>query len=311
MNLTALVKQPAVRERIAQDIPRPRMKPVADLLVPRAAKGDNPQLMGTAYDYLLRFHLLRDFPFAAEGRWVPENWHDQMVDMGEQLPKELETWRNELRRITRRARRQQASFCGGEALSMALLRTTIQLADCEMYIRAGLPMDRLRQPSAAQAKELARLIEVTNWSLLRPKRRCLLNPTFGNGDCPVSADADLLIDDMLIEIKTVSKLQVTPEHWCQLIGYAALNEHFPIGNGKRVPIRRVGIYFSRHAHLVSWSLNELVDKKRFTSFATWLLKFARDRRHGQHRAKLRGPGERARTTTSRKTAPKKASRTSR
>jgi hypothetical protein len=63
MSLTALVRQKTpVRERMAVDFPRPRLRLKAELRVPSVAP--NRPLMGTAYDYLFRFHLQRAIPFA-------------------------------------------------------------------------------------------------------------------------------------------------------------------------------------------------------------------------------------------------------
>jgi hypothetical protein len=80
---------------------------------------------------------------------------------------------------------------------------------------------------------------------------------------------------LLIDVKTTATLRIRTEDWRQLIGYAALNAHFPIGGGAGpVLIRRVGFYFSRHGYLVSWPLTELVDQAKFTAFAAWLRDYA-------------------------------------
>jgi hypothetical protein len=278
MRLTTLINEKPVRERMAMDLPRPKeIQLKAELLVPRMTQ--NPNLMGTAYDYLLRFHLQRDFPFATERAWLPEAAHEEIST--EMLTTAGERLLDKLGRIIRRAKRSKAAFLAGKPLSRSLLQSTIQLAHCDMSCRAGMIDVRLVRPSAGQVNELARLIEATDWSRLRAKRRCLLNPTFGQ-NCPVRADADLLLDDMLIELKTTAKLQVTAPHWRQLIGYAALNEHFPFdGSEQPVSIRRVGFYFSRYGYLASWPLTELVDLVKFAAFAAWLRDYATERCEAQ------------------------------
>lgn len=76
-------------------------------------------------------------------------------------------------------------------------------------------------------------------------------------------------------MKTTATLKIRTEDWRQLIAYAALNEHFPIGGGERpMAIRRVGFYFSRYGYLASWPLAELVDPVKFTGFAAWLRYYA-------------------------------------
>ncbi len=81
----------------------------------------------------------------------------------------------------------------------------------------------------------------------------VLNPVFaGSGDVG-GADADLILDGCLLEIKTsVGKERLTRERLYQLIGYVLLDyndEHC---------IRDLGIYFTRHAALLGWSLEQFV-----------------------------------------------------
>lgn len=84
------------------------------------------------------------------------------------------------------------------------------------------------------------------------------------------ADADLLLDDLLIDVKTTKDFSLKPRDWHQLIGYVALNQHFPIGGGTApVAINHIGIYFARHNHLETWPLSDVVDASKLAAFATW------------------------------------------
>ena len=62
----------------------------------------------------------------------------------------------------------------------------------------------------------------------------------------VKADADLIVDDLLIDIKT-SRERMTPmlplQDFCQLMGYFALTE---LAGMHRV--RRLGIYYARYGY---------------------------------------------------------------
>jgi hypothetical protein len=136
------------------------------------------------------------------------------------------------------------SFVSGETLSTDLVRAALQLAQCNRLFRAG-PGGEFGKPTAAQVTELRALIRLVDASKWQAKTCCLLNPTFGTGSQWIKADADVLLDDTLIDIKTVTDLSVTTRDWRQLIGYAALNEYFPIGGAGRRPIRHLGIYFAR------------------------------------------------------------------
>lgn len=66
------------------------------------------------------------------------------------------------------------------------------------------------------------------------------------------ADADLLVGDLLIDCKTtVRPRQLHPEWIYQLLGYTLLDSADYYG------IRKVGIYLSRQARLISWPVDEL------------------------------------------------------
>ena len=68
----------------------------------------------------------------------------------------------------------------------------------------------------------------------------------------VKADADLIVDDLLIDIKT-SRKDMTPmlplQDFCQLMGYFALTE---VAGTHRV--RRLGIYYARYGYLFEFPI---------------------------------------------------------
>lgn len=172
-----------------------------------------------------------------------------MIFVGEKLQKAAQI-RDRMERVIRRARRSLDRFVAGERSSASIIRAAINLAHCDTHYRIGRLDEQFANPQAAQVRELRRLVGVTDLRPFMARRTCLLNPAFSDGSAMLGgADADLLIDDLLIDVKTTAKLKIRTEDWRQLIGYAALNEHFPIGGGKRpLPIRRLGFYFSRHGY---------------------------------------------------------------
>ena len=79
----------------------------------------------------------------------------------------------------------------------------------------------------------------------------VLNPKFGLGsDAIGGADADLIVDGCLIEIKTTKQSAVDPVSLRQLAGYTLLDWQ----DTQR--IQAVGLYLSRHGLLVRWPLDE-------------------------------------------------------
>lgn len=79
------------------------------------------------------------------------------------------------------------------------------------------------------------------------------NPTFALSRAIGGADADLVLDGCLLEIKTTVKPGLNPEWFRQLLGYVLLDTDDAYG------IRRIGLLLPRQAVLVSWPLDELLD----------------------------------------------------
>lgn len=74
-----------------------------------------------------------------------------------------------------------------------------------------------------------------------PLSHVSLNPVFGPYSNQVGgADADLIIDSTLLDIKSTTKLGYNAKDWAQVLGYLAM------GRAVGMPIDRAGIYFARY-----------------------------------------------------------------
>ncbi len=108
---------------------------------------------------------------------------------------------------------------------------------------------------------------------------CLLNPTFGEASRLVGgADADAVIDDTLIEIKTVMKCRLTREYLNQLAGYYCLYRIAGVdGLLADRPLRRFGVYFSRHGYFFTVPVTECWQARDFEAFLAWFADLIRSR----------------------------------
>jgi hypothetical protein len=69
----------------------------------------------------------------------------------------------------------------------------------------------------------------------------VLNPVFGPYSAAVGgADADLIFDSTLLDIKSTVSLGYKAADWAQVFGYAAMARAIDI------PVERAGIYFARY-----------------------------------------------------------------
>lgn len=81
-----------------------------------------------------------------------------------------------------------------------------------------------------------------------------LNPNFaGSGDIG-GADADLILNGCLLDIKTTVTANITNTMLYQLIGYSLLDYE------DEYQIEEIGIYLSRQAYTLRWDLPELLDR---------------------------------------------------
>ena len=117
-------------------------------------------------------------------------------------------------------------------------------------VAPGLPALLALCPDAA-ADEIARLTAAARRGLapLFPAASIELNPDFTAHGTP--ADGDLVIDGLLLDLKTVTRPEIQLEWLWQILGYVFLDE------GRR-GIERVGLYLSRHAWLGTWGVDELL-----------------------------------------------------
>lgn len=147
-----------------------------------------------------------------------------------------------------------------------LARTSVVLARYEACYRTGQVRgddallevgdtidhdDLLRLCPDAVADQIIRLTALARRALapLFPATRIETNPDFTTGLVP--ADGDLVVDDLLIDLKTVSWMRLHPEWLWQVLTYAFLD------HGQR-GLRSVAIYLSRHGALVRWEVDELL-----------------------------------------------------
>jgi hypothetical protein len=166
MSLTSLVRNATpVRELIAAWFPKPRTRLDAELRVASVAKARG--LIGTAYDYLLRFILEREMPFAQRKRWAAElalarlrRARSELVLVGEKL-EDASDIAGRMELMIREARLELGRFVAGKPRSAKLIRCALDLAHCDLYYRIGLLDPRFgKAPRTDELTELKRLTDI-------------------------------------------------------------------------------------------------------------------------------------------------------
>lgn len=298
MSLTSFIKIPEVSTKFRSDFKLPSVKLEGEIKAPPVTT--NYALMGTAFDYLMRFYLERINKNAIADHWVAENSVSMLNAMSQVAKKkskipenllpakqkimeefkdvsaQIITASNKMNELIDDAKKTHDVYLKNGELSDEIFKTSIVLAQMDSFYRSGNIHPNLGSVEEGDIADLRNLISIVRQDIFKSKKLCVLNPTFGYGSELVGgADADLIIDNTLIDIKTTKYLSFTQEHYNQLIGYYILSKLGKLNDSMDVPIHRIGIYFSRHGILHTITSDQIEDNPNFPKFVTWFEKTAK------------------------------------
>lgn len=261
MSLRSFIERPEVRDLLSSYLrvtPTPGFVP-PPLLVP--AQSSEYRLVGATFDYLMRSLVERLNPACQRMPWIASA---ALVFFREDLKgidTSLFTLAKECHDQALAAHRR---YLDGGVLTDDLLLGAIHLARLDRIYRDGPEYLRKEWFTLSYAREIAelrRLYEIVPREKFRGRSQCFLNPIFDLASHLVQgADADLIIDDCLIDIKTTKYLRFKTADLHQIVGYYILcllsgrSAKRPLGE-----IRRVGIYFSRHAFLHTLEIEKIIE----------------------------------------------------
>ncbi len=257
------MQQSDVRAKFKQEFPKPKLVPEEEILAPLLSP--TPRLIGTAFDYLLRFHVKYLNPQAIEQEWIAEKSLRLLRTPGFQR-----LYQQGYLMITQ-AKENYLDFLKTGQATEALIQSALELAKLDVVYRSGRSNESLQQVDERDVEDLKNLIAIIERKKFQSAGVVVLNPTFGKASKLVgAADGDLIVDDLLIEIKTFSKFKLERDDFNQLIGYYSLVRLGSIdGAPPQHEIKRLGIYFSRHAYLHVIPVEEVIDDRLFPQFLLW------------------------------------------
>jgi hypothetical protein len=239
-------------------------------------------VVGTAFDYLLRFEIQRRAPHAIVGRWVAEAAPGLIwIDLGNGchtsfvLSPPMEDYSRPDRIVMRakrmiwnakRAVREYANSMQPTTRDQtALARHAIRLAKLDVVPRAHRLVHDYRQVDRDDARDLVRLLGIVPFEKLVSDQPLFLNPDFGG------ADADIVTGDLLVDIKTKKVATIEAVDLHQLLGYVILARHRRRSDSTFPEVRRVGLYFSRHGILWETPVTGWTERRGFASTERWFL----------------------------------------
>lgn len=281
MSLTSFVARKEIREKIRQEFTKPSFTMTKDLLASPQTK--RYSLVGMAFDYLLRFHVQRLNKNAIERTWAAAQGLNKLAsqscydltDADTNVSIYQESADYEIgKSILDRAKCARDTYLQHGKVTKSLLESAIGLAKLEVIYRSGYIDENLGEVDPADIRDLKKLLSVAPSDDFKAKKVCVLNPNFGLGSHMVrGADADLVIDDTLVEIKTTKSNKLKPEYFDQLIGYLALHDIWGAdGAVIKMRIGKIAIYFSRYAQWCEIAVNRIIDQKAYSKFLIWFRK---------------------------------------
>jgi hypothetical protein len=272
MSLTAFLEHNAdVRARFLAHFKKPDFRLKSPILAPPLTESYG--LLGTAFDYLLRFYVQKLNPGTKSSEWVAHSGLRILLANGDRRQTAQAI------RLMAGANERYVAFLKSNQTrpTPAVIEAAVWLASFDTVFRAGILDVKLptRVPPLL-VRDLQKMLSLIPEELFRAKKRCILNPTFGRGSALVGgADGDLIIDDTLIDIKTTKHLTFEREFFNQLIGYCVLSCIGGIDHCRSGKIKHVAIYYARYGVFHRVSLAECHQRSDLPKFLRWFQKRAR------------------------------------
>ncbi len=90
------------------------------------------------------------------------------------------------------------------------------------------------------------------------------------------ADVDLIVGDVLVDLKTTKESEIKVNYLDQLLGYYLLARRLRRIDPTFPEINRLAIYFCRHGHLWVAEATRWTDNPRFSEVEEWFFKRAKE-----------------------------------
>src|SRR5205085_6754850 len=204
MSLTQILSYPDVAAEFDKYVHVPAAQPQdAPRMVAPPRYHDSYALVGTAFDYCLRFCVAAcNQGLVAEQPWVAEIAL-KLMEQEEELPSELSL--EQARKGVRRARELYREFLKTKVFTRQLARAALFIAALDKAYRTGpetVVVSYLRAPLRYEVDDCMQLVRAMPREMITAKRRAALNPTFGEASKLVhGVDAEFVIGETIIDIK--------------------------------------------------------------------------------------------------------------
>lgn len=289
MSVTDILKTkrlPELKLKLKEVFPKPIFKLSSSIVAPPLTK--NYSIVGTAFDYLMRFFFERNFPQDDRDLWVAENAYDKIDEYSKRIKSSItfekrridaESFKDQVKSRLRKARENYFNYLETGIFDEEILYSSLFLAQMDVIFRAAYFDPKFGYFDPSDVEDLKALVNVLEGLDVSSYDRVFLNPTFGSGSELVrGADADIVMDDFLLDIKTTKNLTLPREYFNQLIIYYILSLIGGLNGEEEVsPIKRIGIYYSRFGVIWSASIEDIADIDKVNDFKKWFIDYMEER----------------------------------
>lgn len=267
MSLTGYFRDsPEARQQVRGALRRPISRPpTADALA--KARSQRYGLVGTAFDYLFRSLLVRSHA----GRSLIHTGSPCIALLTiPEFARSNGIGRQKLE-VLYQAHDLRLAFEAREVeLSLDVARACLILASFDVVIRVGRYHELAGCVEDVDGEDLLNLAAIIPLADFQASQRLILNPRFHHAGRVFGADGDVLIDDLLIDLKVTQLNKLRGEYLDQLTGYLALERLGGIVGAGEQSIQRLGVYFARHGRLQTWPVAELYQPGALPKLVAWL-----------------------------------------
>jgi hypothetical protein len=226
-------------------------------------------MVGTAFDYLLRFEIQRRAPHAVSYGWIAEAALNRMPLIVDD-PIVLQRAQRLVLDAKRAATEYLADRNPNFKKQFELACSAVRLAKLDPIFRAGYLDPTFDQAERADVLDILAMLAIVPFDRLVDNNCMLLNPSFGRSSLMIGgADADLITGKLLVDVKTTNQCSMGATTLDQLLGYCLLSRRERERDPQFPEIKEVGLYFSRHGYLWTMEVEEWTGQKQFSKVENW------------------------------------------
>lgn len=234
-------------------------------------------LVGTTFDYLARFVIEQNSNKVSKQTWTAKNGLKT-------IEKLAPNYTDVAQEKYDRAEKEYNKYLKTGEITDELIEGCLDLARIEVVFRSGRTnsLQYLGDYNSGNVDDCKNLVNLlNNQENIIESDSAKLNPNFGWMSYGIGgADADLILDNNLIDIKTTKQSRFKRKYWDQLVGYCILVDcHNTLcdelddtyGFERHPDIETMSVYFSRHGKLQEVDSNTVYDIDDYKQFRAWFV----------------------------------------